>query len=592
MLKRILALLDAPQRRSAMVLLLSALVMAGIEVATIGGIAGFIAAVADLKALDSKRWIADIRASLGLSDARDFLIAAGVVLFVLFLLRNAFGFFLLWYRLRFLHGTRRTLTARLLAFYLSRPYAYFLGVNSAAITKNVAVEVNLLITTCLFSWIMLISDVVMGVAILALLLWHDPLMTGIAVVAVGGLAAFVPGFTRKRLKPLGARYRALNETLFKTTAEALGGIKEIKVLGREGFFARRFDETAEQHARVTIRYMMITDAPRYFLEMMVIGGILALMVAALATTSDYAALAGTVALFAAAAYRMMPLGHRMLSSVAGLQFNAAILDALAEGLKPVPPGALAPPPAPLPYAKQIRFRDVGFCYQGAAEETLHDLSFEISANEAVAFVGPTGVGKTTVVDLLAGLLAPTRGTIEIDGTPLDETTRRAWQANIGYVPQQVFLLDDTIRRNIAVGVPDAEIDEAALMRAAAMAHVDEFVSKLPERYDTAIGERGVRLSGGQRQRIGIARALYRRAKLLVLDEATSSLDGIAESIIEEAIAELSGKVTVVIIAHRLTTVRHCARIHLMEGGCIVAAGPYESLMRDNATFRAMARAAE
>ena len=592
MLKRIFALLDAPQRRSATLLLLAALVMAGIEVMTIGGIAGFIAAVADSKALDAKRWIADLRAALGLADTRDFLFASGIALFLLFLMRNAFGFFLLWYRLNFLHGTRRALTARLLAYYLSRPYAYFLGVNSAGITKNITVEVNLLITTCLFSWIMLISDVVMGCAILALLLLHDPLLTGIAAVAVGALAAFVPGFTRKRLKPLGARYRQLNEDLFKTTGEAIGGIKEIKVLGRELFFARRFEETADEHARVTIKYMMITDAPRYFLEMMVIGGILVLMLLALAATSDYAAVAGTVALFAAAAYRMMPLGHRMLTSIAGLQFNSAILDALAEGLKPLPPDAMAPPPAPIPFAQRIRFRNVSFRYAGAAQDTLRDLSLDIACNEAVAFVGPTGVGKTTVVDLLTGLLAPSAGAIEVDGAAIDETTRRRWQANIGYVPQQVFLLDDTIRRNIAVGVPDAEIDEAALQRAAEMAHVEEFVAKLPQGYDTTIGERGVRLSGGQRQRIGIARALYRRAKLLVLDEATSSLDGIAESIIEDAIGELAGKVTVVIIAHRLTTVRHCSVIHLMEGGRIVASGSYEQLMRDNATFRAMARAAE
>ncbi len=592
MLKRIVTLLDAAQRRRALVLLLAALVMAGLEVATIGGIAGFIAAVADSRLLETKRWIADLRATLGLVDMRDFLFAAGVALFVLFLLRNAFGFFLLWYRLKFLHGTRQALSARLLAFYLSRPYAYFLGVNSAGITKNVTVEVNTLITTCLFSWIMLISDVVMGGAILALLLLHDPVMTGIGALVVAALAAFVPGFTRRRLKPLGHRYRQLNEDLFKTTGEAVGGIKEIKVLGRESFFARRFEEIADEHARVTIKYMMITDGPRYFLEMMVIGGILVLMMLALATTSDYATVAGTVALFAAAAYRMMPLGHRMLTSIAGLQFNSAILDALAEGLKPLPREALAPAPAPLPFADRIALRRVAFRYGGAARDTLADLSLEIACNDAVAFVGPTGVGKTTVVDLLTGLLAPTAGAIEIDGAALDDATRRRWQANVGYVPQQVFLLDDTIRRNIAVGVPDGEIDEAALRRAAAMAHVEEFVAKLPEGYDTVIGERGVRLSGGQRQRIGIARALYRRAKMLVLDEATSSLDGIAESIIEDAIGELAGKVTVVIIAHRLTTVRRCNVIHLMEGGRIVASGSYEQLMRDNATFRAMARAAE
>jgi ABC-type multidrug transport system fused ATPase/permease subunit len=592
MLKRIFALLDPDERRRAGLLLLAALVMAGIEVASIGGIAGFITAVADPAVLEKSRWLVAVRAALGLADTRDFLIAAGAALFVLFLLRNVMGLFVLWYRLRFLNGTRRAMRSRLLAHYLARPYDFFLGVNSAGLTKNITVEVNGLITTCVLSWLLLISDVTMSLGILCLLLWHDPLLTGVAVVCIGALAMLVPGFTRRRLKPLGGEYRKLNEGLFKTAGEAIGGIKEIKVLGREGFFARQFDAISAEHARVTVRYMLLTDSPRFLMEIAVIGGILGTVLVALTTTSNYAAFAGTVALFAGAAYRIMPIGHRILTSIAGLQFNSAVLDALEEGLAPVPMSVLAGPAAPLPYGREIRFRDVSFRYAGAAVDTIRGLSFEIPCNRSVAFVGPTGVGKTTVVDLLIGLLTPTAGAIAVDGLPLDAETRRRWQMNIGYVPQQVFLLDDTIRRNIAVGVPDAEIDEADLARAAAMAHVEEFVSQLPAGYDTVIGERGVRLSGGQRQRLGIARALYRRAKVLVLDEATSSLDGIAESIIEEAIGELGGKVTVVIIAHRLTTVRHCDTIHLMEAGRIAASGSYDALMRDNATFRAMARAAE
>lgn len=592
MLKRIVALLSPRERKRAGVLLLLAMAMAGIEVASIGGIAGFIAAVADPRALERVPWLGDLRAALGLADIRDFLIAAGAVLFALFVLRNACGLFLLWYRLNFLHDTRRAMTTRLLGYYLSRPYEYFLGVNSAGLTKNITIEVNILILTCLFSWILLISDIVMGLATLALLLWANPVLTGIALLFVGGIAAFVPGFTRKRLKPLGAEYRKLSEDLFKTTSEAIGGIKEIKVLGRESFFVRLFGKIAGDHVRVFVQYMMLTEAPRFILEIMVVGGILVTALVALSTSADSAAFAGTVTLFAAAAYRMMPLGHRMLGSIAGLQFNSAVLDALEEGLRPVAPAVLAPPAAPLPFERSIRFRGVSFRYANAAEHTILDLSFDVPCNASVAFVGPTGVGKTTVVDLLAGLLAPDGGAIEIDGVALDETSRRRWQSNIGYVPQQVFLLDDTIRRNIAVGIPDAEIDAAALKRAAEMAHVDEFAAKLPQGYETTIGERGVRLSGGQRQRVGIARALYRRAKVLVLDEATSSLDGVAESIIEDAIADLAGQVTIVIIAHRLTTVRRCGVIHLMERGRIAASGSYDELMRENLTFRAMARAAQ
>ena len=511
MFVKILSILSARERRNGLIVLLAAIFMAVIEVAGIGAVAAFIAAVSDPNVLANNRWLAELGARSGLEDTREFLLAAGIVLFSIFLLRNIFGVLVLWFRLRFLHGTKQAMTTRLLSYYLTRPYEYFLQVNSATVAKNITIEVNSLINGCLFSWITLISDLVMGLAVLALLLWYDPVLTAIAVGSVGGLAAIIPFVTRRRLTPLGVQYRALTDGLFKTTNEAIGGIKEIKVLNREAFFARMFERTARAYARVTVYYMMLTDVPRYVLEVVVVGGILATVLVALSTSADYAAFAGTVALFAVAAYRLMPLGHRMLTSIAGLQFNRAVLDALAEGLKPVPAGALAPPPAPLPFAEGIRFRNIGFRYAGAAQDTLHDLSLEIPCNQAVAFVGPTGVGKTTVVDLLAGLLAPTAGAIEIDGVGLDDATRRRWQANIGYVPQQVFLLDDTIRRNIAVGVLDAEIDAAALKRAAAMAHVEEFVAKLPEGYGTVIGERGIRLSGGQRQRIGIARALYRRA---------------------------------------------------------------------------------
>lgn len=594
MLKRILNLLSRRERRDAVVLLLSAIVMAGLEVVTIGGIASFIAAIADIRILEAKPWFGKLQAMLGFLSTQNFLFVVGVALFALFLVRNAFGIFVLWYRLRFLHGTRRAMTARLLSYYLSRPYEYFLGVNSASIIKNITVEVNMLITTCLFSWIMLFSDLVMGAAIVALLLWYDPLLTGMAVVVVAMLAATVPSFTKKHLKPLGERYRHLNEQIFKITSEAIGGIKEIKLLGREPYFASRFDKVAGEHAQVTVRYMMITDGPRYFLEMIVVSGILLLVLFTLASTKDLAQIGGTMALFAAAAYRMMPLGHRMLSNIAGLQFNSAILNALADGLaaQTAPLSISESVQEPLPFTRNIQLRNVTFRYSGAVDHAVSALSLKIPAKQAIAFVGPTGAGKTTLVDLIAGLLTPGSGAVEIDGIALNEQNHRWWQKNIGYVPQHVYLLDESIRRNIAVGVADKDIDDEAVRQAAAMAHVEEFVAKLPEGYETVIGERGVRLSGGQRQRIGIARALYRGPALLILDEATSALDGIAESVIEDAIGELAGKVTVIIVAHRLTTVRRCDVIHLMDNGHVVVSGRYDDLMRDNATFRAMARAAE
>jgi ABC-type multidrug transport system fused ATPase/permease subunit len=342
----ILAILSPRERRNALLVLVAAFVMAAIEVVGIGAVAAFIAAVADPQVIERSAWLSTLRARSGVESARDFLLLAGIGLFTVFLFRNVFGAFALSYRLHVLHGTKQAMTTRLLAHYLSQPYEYFLRMNSATVAKNITIEVNALINGCLFSWISLISDVLMCLAVMSLLAWHDPVLTVIAAAFVGCFVATIPLVTRRHLQPLGERYRALTDGLFKTTNEAIGGIKEIKVLGRESFFTRVFERTATAYARVTILYMMIMDAPRYVLEIVVVGGVLLTVLIALSTTADYASFAATVALFAVAAYRLMPLGHRMLSSVAGLQFNRAVRLASEEGLKLARAGTRLPTSAP------------------------------------------------------------------------------------------------------------------------------------------------------------------------------------------------------------------------------------------------------
>lgn len=242
------------------------------------------------------------------------------------------------------------------------------------------------------------------------------------------------------------------------------------------------------------------------------------------------------------------------------------------------------------FSDQIRLDDVRFRYGGTPSDTLNGISLTIPKNASIAFVGPTGVGKTTLIDIILGLLEPGSGQLTVDGTVIDQDNVRAWRRNVGYVPQMIYLADDTIRRNIALGVAEDEINDDQLRAAMQAAHLTDFIDSLPDGLDTIIGERGIRLSGGQRQRIGIARALYGQASVLVLDEATSSLDGITEAVIEDAIRDLHGRVTVITIAHRLTTVRHCDTVYMLKAGQIEASGAYADLLRDNDTFRQMARA--
>ncbi len=588
---RLLAMMNAAERACLLVLLLLLLAMAVVEVVGIAAVAAFFALISDPESVASNRWLSTLHHWLGEPDRLDMLAGAGAVLFAIIAFRNIFGALCVWYRLRFLHGMRRDMATRLLQGYLAQPFSFFQRANSAGLTKNITYEINQLVTSYLYSWVTLVADAVTSIAVLILLLWNDPWVTMIAMTALAVLAGGALAALRQRVRTLGVTHRALNESLYKTTAEALGGVKELKVLGREGHFVRLFASVADRFARTAIVYQLLVDLPRYVLEIVVTGGILVLAWVLFARSPDPGQAAATLALFVAALYRLMPVVHRMFSCIAGLNFNRAILNDLSGILADAADADLGARPTPLPFEQGLRLDDVYYRYAGTQDGTLRGVSLDVPRNAAIALVGPTGVGKTTLVDIVLGLLTPTSGQLLVDGAPVTAESVRAWRANVGYVPQTIFLLDDSIRRNIALGVPDDEIDEARLVEAVQAAHLQAFVGDLADGLDTVVGERGIRLSGGQRQRIGIARALYARAGVLVLDEATSSLDGITETVVEQAIADLHGQLTVITIAHRLTTVRHCDVIHVMEAGRIVASGSYSDLMRENETFRRMARVA-
>ncbi len=585
-------MLTAAERTRGLVVLVVLIAMAAVEVVGVAAIAAFIALLTNPGAASGNRWLLEIGRQLGSQDGADLLLPAGLALFAVIVFRNFYSAFASWSRLSYLHHLRKRLATRLLASYLAQPYAFFLRANSATLVKNLTFEVNQLVTTYLYSWLVIAADALTTLAILGLLLYRDPVITAIAVGVLGTVALAVLLGSRSLVRALGTRHRALNDRLHRTATEAVSGIKELKVLGRERHFLDRFASISDRFAGTTVSFQLFNELPRYGLEIVVFGGMLLMAWLVVDRAGSVAPVAETLALFVVAFYRLLPITHRILSSASGLSFNHAILADLSENLRAGHGAAkaLAPMSQTLSFAREIEFRGVRFRYDGASADALGGIDLVVPKNATIAFVGPTGVGKTTIVDLMLGLHRPTGGAILVDGVEIAPDRVRAWRANVGYVPQAIYLADDTIRRNIALGVSDADIDEARIATAARMAQLDRFVETLPDKYGAMVGERGVRLSGGQRQRIGIARALYGRANVLILDEATSALDGITEAVIEESIAGLRGQATVVIIAHRLSTVRHCDRIYLLENGRVAAAGGYDELMRDNSTFRAMARA--
>jgi len=586
-------LLPPARRLEATLLLGSILAFAAIEVAWVASIFWLMNAAVDViaqpQALENYRILLALQRAVGVADSRSLLQVAAVLVIIIIMLRNAWGALVVWQRARFVKYLEAETATRLLRAYVVQPYPFFLDKNSAALSKNVLSEVSALISVSILSAINIIIDGVTSFALIGYLVVENPVVTLAAIGCLGAVLAVIYYGVRLRLASMGSESRRAEEGIFRKAQEVLAGIKDVKVLGRERYFVDAFAGFARAKARLHVESAVIKETPRYLVEALAFIGLIAAMAVLIGSSARVAEVTGVLVLYGVAGFRLMPALFRIYNGVSSFQFAHEVFHSTCRDIAGERPGQGLPlDPPPLSLDREIRFHSVGFCYPGAAGLSVSALDLVIKANTSVALVGPTGAGKTTIADLAMGLLIPTEGRIEVDGAPIRGDAIRAWRGDIGYVPQHIFLSDDTVLRNIAFGRDDAEVDRAAAVEAGKAAHIHDFVESLPQGYDTIVGERGLRLSGGQRQRLGIARALYRRPKVLIMDEATSALDGITENIVSEAIGDLSGKITMIIIAHRLTTVRHCDVIHLLEHGHVSASGSFDDLMSANATFRAMA----
>jgi ABC-type multidrug transport system fused ATPase/permease subunit len=424
----------------------------------------------------------------------------------------------------------------------------------------------------------------------------DPIVAIAAAAGFGGLYGLIFFFTRRRLISLGKEIYESNGVRFRTAQDCLSGFRDVKVGGLERAYLERYQEQANAFAVADLHYKVIADLPKFLMEGVAFGGMLTVLLILLITRpGGLAAALPIVAVYAFAGYRLLPALQQIYQSVAMLKVGAESLGRLhREMTQPIEqdPGAGAGANLPrVSLARALELRDVVFRYPGAPRPALDHINMRIAANTTVGFVGTTGAGKTTIVDLILGLLEAESGSLVVDDLPITRDLVRGWRRQVGYVPQTVFLVDDTVAANIAFGVRAEDIDHAAVERAARLAELQDFVSQMPEGFATRIGDRGVRLSGGQRQRIGIARALYHDPAVLIFDEATSALDNVTERAVMESIAHLARKKTLLIIAHRLNTVRHCDAIFMMDGGKVSATGTYEELIERSPKFREIANAA-
>lgn len=591
--KKILELLSPAERRSLYLLLPAVIATGFLEVVGIASVAPFLALVSNPGAIQENRWLTAAYNLLGFSTTNQFLIFLGTAALVILTVSNTFTALTSYYLTRFSHMRGYTLSKRLLIRYVSQPYTFFLGRNTAHLGTSLLTEVQQVVIGVIVPGMKMVSNVIITLFIVGLLFIVDPVLAVTVTLSLGIVYGILIVLSRRKLRKIGKVRLESNRKRFKVAGEAFGGIKDLKLLGREQPFIDQFSASSKRYASTQATGRLISDLPRYALETIAFGGIVLIVIYLLASGQNIGQALPLIGLYAFSAYRLMPALQQVFIGVTTIRFNLAPLNLLHEDFKGADP--VTPPDretlSALPFGRELALQRVTFSYPNTERPAIHDLSFRVAANTSVAFVGHTGSGKTTLVDVILGLLEPQQGTISVDGVPLTRDNLANWQKSIGYVPQHIYLADDTIASNIAFGIPKKKLDLEAVERAAKIAHLHDFISQdLPLGYDTIVGERGIRLSGGQRQRIGIARALYHDPSVLILDEATSALDGITEESVFAAVEALVGAKTIVMIAHRLSTVRGCDQIFLLERGQITTQGTYDELLVGSEVFRTMARA--
>lgn len=494
---------------------------------------------------------------------------------------------LTWWRARAVELDTATLCTRLLRAYMHAPWTFHLHRSSATVLESLHGSTRAYFQALeAASTVLTETGVIMALGLVAVTV--APAGVTVSAAAIALVLIGLARLARRAQQRGGERSAELGAALYRHVQHGLGAVKEVSILGRGQFFVDAFERDARASARLDTRRAVLDALPRLLIESGFVLGMLTLLAVASAAGSTASALP-LISLYAYAGFRVIPAVHRIAIQMNGLRWALGASAALLEDLEhteriALPPRTRAPR---MTFRRELKAERVSFTYTGSVSPVLADVSLSIQHGDSVAIVGATGAGKTTLVDVLIGLLPPSGGRVTVDGEPI-EANIAGWQQNIGYVPQVAFLLDDTLRRNIAIGIPDGEIDEPAVERAVTLARLDGTVRKLPLGLDTRIGENGVRLSGGERQRVSIARALYRDPSLLVFDEATSSLDPATERDIAEAIEPLRKGRTILVIAHRLSTVERCDRVLLLQDGRIAAAGTYRELADRSPEFRAVA----
>ena len=594
-LKRLSYLLSAHDKRNAGILFVLTWIGALLDVVGVGAIPAFVGVISmpdKLLEYEPVRYVYDL---LGMTSAADMVMWAALGLIVVFIVKNGYLVFLTYIGARYKSGRRVSISNRLFRAYLRSPYTFHLQRNTATLLRNTNGESGSVISGVLSPIMAIAQEVLTLTFVFVLLIVWEPIVTLVVFGAMGAITVAFYRATRSKMSEYAEEAKHHRKLSVQAVNQGLGGFKDARILGREKFFLQSYKESTWFQAEADRYKSVIAALPRMFLETISVTGILGVSALFVAQDRPVEEIVPTLALLGVAVIRLMPSFQKISANINSLQWGQKSLDAVYDDLAELDAQeaefrARQEKDGSVAFEREIQFDRVSYQYPEQEDYALQDVSLAIPKGTSVGFVGPSGAGKTTIVDVLLGLLDPSGGRVLIDGKDI-QGRMVAWQRRIGYIPQSIYLTDDTVRGNVAFGMDEDEIDDEKVWAALEAAQLREMVESLPEGLDAVVGERGVRISGGQRQRIGIARALYHNPEVLVMDEATSALDNQTERQFVEALEQLQGSHTLVVIAHRLSTVRNCDTLFMLDEGRLVAEGGYNELMATSDVFRRMAGAA-
>ncbi len=590
-LKKVYKLLPAGDSYKLTMLFIMMLAASVMAVIGIGTVPIFVAVVIDAERVLNTPVVGPLLDDWGIRTPQRLVVFGAALLIFVYLVKNIYMIFFEYVKGKYMLNRKVMMQNKLFNAYMRSPYTYFISRNSAELLRNVSSEVDRVVNGTLKPVLMIALHLIMTTVIVIGLIIVEPLITGAGILLFGGMALGFLKLTKKKVKFFGRESLIHRQAMNKSILQGLGGFKDAKVLNREPHFLKEYNFHASKHRYYDLWKGVINSMPIQLIELIALTGILFIAIVMVLQFRELNSIITVLALFGAAIVKIKPSIYQLISNTNILRYNAYSVEAIYDDLEYLESRqmhkiSMAPVSEPITLKRAIEIKNLEFSYPDTSVPAVKNIHITIPKNSAVAFVGPSGAGKTTLVDVILGLLEPQKGSLLVDGKNVLDNIR-AWQQNIGYIPQFIYLLDDTIRRNICFGIADEDIDDELLLEVVKTAQLAELVDGLEEGVETIVGERGVRLSGGQRQRIGIARALYNNPQVLVMDEATSALDNITERYLVKAIEELRGDKTLIMIAHRLTTVQNCDTIYMMKDAEIIAEGTYEELLLSSAEFREM-----